>query len=399
MGTENRKLKIELFGGFSIFYGDEICIKDTGTSKKVVNLLQYLIANRQKKISQESIIYAMKIDDGNKNPAAVLKNLIYRVRVLLKNSGLPEEDYIVQNAGAYCWNNEIPCEVDVEEFEAYCQKAETKDNDEQTKLHHYSKAVALYKGKFLPKNSVELWIIPLATYYETMFHNCMKKSYEIVRKTEDYECMVKMCLHAIEANPFEEDNYVILIESYCKLGKFKDALVAYEKVTDWLYDELGVKPSAKLIQLYEMITTHLNQVEKNLVIIGSEFKEEEDADRVFYCPYGMLKSIVQFTLRMFERTGQTLCMLLLTITDENGDLPPENRKQAAMDSLRDVINESLRRGDLFSRYSPTQYIVLLVSADYENSAMVGGRIMENYDKHFKSKHIRLSYKVKVVERE
>ena len=88
---ETSDFKITLLGGFSISYKGKVYVCDTGSSKKVFNLLQYLIVNRNNMVTYESLIYAMKLDEGNKNPMSVLKNLIYRVRTLLKESGLPEE--------------------------------------------------------------------------------------------------------------------------------------------------------------------------------------------------------------------------------------------------------------------------------------------------------------------
>lgn len=394
--TEDAKLQIELFGGFTISYNGKVYLKDNGSSKKVINILQYLIVNKNNKITYDNLVYAMKLEEGNKNPTAVLKNLIYRVRTLLKTSGLPENDYILQTAGTYSWNNEVPCEIDVELFQNYCKKAQdAQTNDE--KLAFYNKAIEIYGGKLLPKNSVELWLVPLTTYYGSEFSQCVKEYYELVKNNGDYRSMIHICSKAIEIDPYDEKNYVMLIDCYCKLEKYKEALAAYEKITDLIYEELGVKPSEELIEFYKVIMSNLNQVEKNLVVIDGEIREDnEEALGAYYCPYGMFKSMAQYTMRMFERTGQSLCMALFTVTDQNGSMPPKKRRLVTMDNLKETINTSLRRGDLFSRYSATQYIVMLVSADYENSCKVGQRIMDKYNSKFFARTTKITYKVKVM---
>jgi DNA-binding transcriptional activator of the SARP family len=395
--NEDEMLHIELFGGFSISYGDKVYLKDNGSSKKVINILQYLIINKNNKVTYDNLVYATKLDKDNKNPNAVLKNLIYRARTLLKDSGFPEYEYILQTSGTYSWNNNIPCVVDVEIFQDYCKKAQNKDKTDEEKLELYNKAIEIYGGKLLPKHSVELWIVPLTTYYDSMFSQCVKEYYELVKKNGDYSSMIHICAKAIEIDPYDEKNYIMLIECYCKHEKYKDALAAYEKITDLLYEELGVKPSEELIELYKEIMSNLNQVEKNLVVIDGEIREEkEEPNGAFYCPYGLFKSIAQYTICMFERTGQSLCMVLFTVTDTNGSMPTKKKRLITMNNLKDTINISLRRGDLFSRYSATQYIVMLVSADYENSCKVGQRIMDKYNSKFFVRTTKITYKVKVM---
>lgn len=395
--SEDDILHIELFGGFSISHGGKVYIKDNGSSKKVINILQYLIINKNNKVTYDNLVYAMKLEEGNKNPTAVLKNLIYRVRTLLKTSGLPDLDYILQTSGTYSWNNDIDCVVDVEIFQDYCKKAQGKDKTDEEKLELYNKAIEVYGGKLLPKNSVELWIVPLTTYYESMFSQCIKECYDLVKKNGDYSSMIQICSKAIEIDPYHEKNYVMLIECYCKLEKYKDALAAYEKITDLIYEELGVKPSDELIGFYKEIMSNLNQVEKNLVVIDGEIREDsEETNGAYYCPYGMFKSMAQYTMRMFERTGQSLCMALFTVTDPNGGMPPKKKRLITMENLKETINTSLRRGDLFSRYSATQYIVMLVSADYENSSKVGQRIMDKYNSKYFARSTKITYKVKVM---
>ena len=395
--NEEKKLHIEFFGGFSISYGGKVYLKDNGSSKKVINILQYLILNKNNKVTYDNLVYAMKLEEGNKNPTAVLKNLIYRVRTLLKTSGLPDLDYILQTSGTYSWNKDIPCVVDFEIFQDYCKMAQGKDKTDGEKLELYNKAIEIYGGKLLPKNAVELWIVPLTTYYDSMFSQCIKECYGLVKKNGDYSAMIHICSKAIEIDPYDEKNYIMLIECYCKLEKYKEALAAYEKITDLLYEELGVKPSEELIEFYKEIMSNLNQVEKNLVVIDGEIREDsEEPNGAYYCPYGMFKSMAQYTMRMFERTGQSLCMALFTVTDPNGGMPPKKKRLITMDNLKETINTSLRRGDLFSRYSATQYIVMLVSADYENSCKVCQRIMDKYNSRYFARSTKITYKVKVM---
>ena len=393
-------LWIELLGGFTISYNGKVYLKDTGSSKKVINLIQYLIVHRNDKITYDHMIQALKIDYDSKNPASVLKNLIYRARMLLKSTGLPDLNYIIQASGGYAWNNEIPCMVDTQLFEEYYKNAHfDTELSTKEKMEYYAKAIQLYGGKFLPRNTAELWVVPVSAYYEGLVKECLESYFRLMGEEKNDPHIIQLCKKVIEIDPFDERAYAIMIECYCRLEKYNEALIAYEKITDLLYDELGVKPSEELMQLYEEALGQVNYVEKNLMKIDDSLREiTEEIQGAYYCTFGLFKAISRFTLRMMDRTGQSLCIVLFTVSDQNGDMPDKKKRSNVMENLRVSIMNSLRCGDVFARYSPSQYIVMLVGATYENSGRIAQRVLDRYHNEFHSRAVQISYKVKVMER-
>lgn len=398
MINNEEKIRIELLGQFTMSYKGKIYINDVGSNKKILSLLQYLIINRNNRISYDNIIYAMKLDEGNKNPSAVLKNLIYRVRSLLKASGLPEYEYIIFKSGAYRWNNDIPCEIDVALLEYYCKMAESKDIPLENRIIYYKKAIDIYGGNLLPKSSEELWVIPLSSYYNSLFDKSINEYFKLIYKTDDISLMINICEKAIIIDPFSESYYMMLIYCYYKLEKYSDALEAYKKITDLLYDDLGVKPSNKLLDLYKTITSKMNQIEYNIVKIDEDIRDVESFENgTFYCTFAMFKSIVQYTIRMTERVEIPVSLVLFTITDLDGNMPIKKARITTMDNLKDTISSTLRKGDAFTKYSPTQYLIMLVNADYENAGRASQRIVDMYSKKYSNRKIKILYKVKKIE--
>ena len=53
-----------------------------------------------------------------------------------------------------------------------------------------------------------------------------------------------------------------------------------------------------------------------------------------------------------------------------------------MEQLGQQIRTNLRRGDIISRCSTTQYIMMLPKANYEDSCMVCKRIVRNYFRRY-----------------
>ena len=94
--------------------------------------------------------------------------------------------------------------------------------------------------------------------------------------------------------------------------------------------------------------------------------------------------------RMLERNGQSVYLCLISVTDKNGKRIVNTKKQSeAAGKLRTVIQFSLRRGDVFTRYSVSQYLVLLSAINYENTEMVLDRIQANFKRDNPNLAVRL----------
>lgn len=193
-------IEIQMFGGFRISVGEHT-ISDADTrTKQLWLLLQYLIAFRDKTISQEEIIKVMWPKNDIENPANALKNLVYRIRTTFSDWGMPyAREMIIFNQGGYQWNNNLPCIIDVEEFEKHCHNAQDSSGDDGYKIQQYQKAIDLYKGDFLPSNSSESWVIPISSYLRTLFFRSVYAKIEILEKKDTldaYEKVLITCTHA-----------------------------------------------------------------------------------------------------------------------------------------------------------------------------------------------------------
>ena len=141
--AENNKIAVKMLGEFSIQCGDRVVTDNVGRVKKVWMLIEYLLANRDKSVSQEKIIDILWSEEECENPTNALKNLVYRARTMLRELGTDEE-YICYVRNSYEWNNDIPCEIDIEQFEFWWKKA--LSDPQEKKLDDYLHAVELYRG-------------------------------------------------------------------------------------------------------------------------------------------------------------------------------------------------------------------------------------------------------------
>jgi hypothetical protein len=136
--------------------------------------------------------------------------------------------------------------------------------------------------------------------------------------------------------------------------------------------------SEDLVELYKQIIDETNDAQMDLSFIASRLQEDM-VPGAFYCEYALFKEIYRLMTRMMERSGQSAYLCLVSVTDKNGKQIVNTKKQnEAVGRLRTAIQFSLRRGDVFTRYSVSQYLILLSSINYENTEMVLRRITDNF---------------------
>ena len=379
MQFPEKPIEIQMFGGFNITI-DDIVISDTDTrTKQVWNLLQFLIASRNKTVSQKEIIKVMWDDDDIENPTNALKNLIYRIRMMFKDRGVPfYRDIIIYNKGVYQWNNEIPCVIDVEEFEKHCKKADDTSLHIDVRITEYKKAIEYYKGDFLPGSGSENWIIPISSYLRTLFFKCIYSKLELLsqkRTPESYEQIELLCRETLIKEPLEESLHYYLINSLYQQGKQAEAISHYKKMSDQFYRSLGIAPSDKLQRLYSKITKTAQNIQPNLRTIQDELREENNIEGAFYCEYEVFKNLYRLEARTAARTGKAMFVCLLTAEGLEESTADKNK---TMDTLKNAIQQSLRKGDVYSRFSSVQYVLLLPTGNYENCEMVMNRVLGNY---------------------
>lgn len=113
--------------------------------------------------------------------------------------------------------------------------------------------------------------------------------------------------------------------------------------------------------------------------------------------YDGFKKIYRFVARCIGRTGQDVQTLLFTLIKADGNSPTVTELVFAMDNLRDAVNESIRRGDVATNYSSSQFVVILMDSTIEDGLMVANRIVEKYNElHHYQSDVELHFDIQTV---
>jgi hypothetical protein len=115
-----------------------------------------------------------------------------------------------------------------------------------------------------------------------------------------------------------------------------------------------------------------------------------------FVEYEFFKSLYRLESRSEARTGQVVYLALFTVTDPGGEQPQLKILKKAMDRLRETISQSLRRGDVFTRFSVSQYLLMLPSTTFENGEAVMKRIARQFRKDNPKIPIQISYSLQPV---
>lgn len=374
-------LYVQLLGDLVLEYNGNTLSGEKVRAKQIWNLLEYIIVNRNKETSLDKLMDILWSDKEAEDPANALKNLAYRLRTILKkNLGADQTDYVVYKHGSYAWNTEVPCIIDTDLFEEYIQEAERPGIDNYLMAEYYYKAVRVYKGNFLPQSAYKEWVRPIAVYYQRMYMEVCEKLCKLLLEQEDYTGTEEVCRAAIAVDPFVEVNHVNLIKALIGSNNQQKAVVHYNDVSKLFYDELGVRPSEAITNLYKDAINKNLDFEKDIAVIKSDLKESADVSGTLQCNYEMFKIIYRLQARAALRTGKSIFIALLTVTGKNGREIQASQLEHTLEELTGTVCNFLRRDDVVTRYGRTQFLIMLSNITYENTVMVLNRLVSRINK-------------------
>lgn len=373
------KIYIQMFTHFKIEGMGGALDEDNIHSEMLNKLLTYMACHHKKEIATQDLVEVLWYDEESDNPAGALKNLVYRLRTMLKKQW-PDTEFILTGRGSYRWNPEINVETDSEGFEKYCEAAQ-RETELDKKIENYMRAIELYRGMFLPKLISEYWVASLSTYYHSLYLTAVKAVAALLEEDERYEEMCQVCKDALTIDNLDESLHCYFIRSLVRQKKLKLALEQYKNAVDILYEKLGITPSKELREVYNELLKQTHESEKSISAIQKELNDDTDPG-AFYCEYGVFKKTYHLEKRRAERLGISVYLSLITVVP-NLNIKEENEAYLSiinegMDRLKRVLLKSLRAGDVISKYSGSQFIVLLPTCQYESAKMVMRRIEDAF---------------------
>jgi hypothetical protein len=116
----------------------------------------------------------------------------------------------------------------------------------------------------------------------------------------------------------------------------------------------------------------------DLKFIKDMFNDTESGSGATKVEYGSFKNIYHFIERCIARTQQNVELVLFTMADINGEVPDVLSLKRASDVFTKAVCENVRRGDVFTNFSSSQYVVILINVNEQNGKMIAERIKTKF---------------------
>ena len=385
-------LEATIFGTFTLSDGTAVLREEDIRSDKLVQLLAYLIIRRDGAVTKKRLSELL-CSGNSKNPENALKNLVYRLRNILKEFGPGE--YICTQPGGYQWNPEFPVETDYEKFERLAAEIR-KRPDMESRRELCRKVVDTYRGDVSSMLAYGAWLQPQVIDYQMTYLKAARMLGGIYEREGEWEELEKLCRAAAEHEPLDEDIQSWLVMSLQKQRKYDQALSQYENAKRLFYENLGVRVPQKLQETFQAAEEEEGRKPESIAAVLEEMEEKEEPRGAFFCDYQIFRQIYRLEMRRIGRIGISEYMLLLTVRRTGTFWSGAVEDRGLLEGIRyleETVRETLRIGDVASRNGPTQYVVLLSSCSYEAGILVARRIRKNFLRKIKNRKIELRYEL------
>ena len=246
-------LEIYTLGQFIVKYDGELISVGSPRSRRLWELFKYFITYRGKSMSPDTIMETLWPDSEYNDPKRALRTQVCRLRQIIddNNDASDNNGFITFSMGTYSWSTKQKYHLDAEEFEQLVQRARTfADNKPSEAIELYSRAFVLYKGDYLSDSACSEWLIPIRSYYRSIYLQCTQELLLLLKRAGKHAEAINICEKFFLIEPLEEEIHIRFMEILLATGKDQQALKHYEYISSALYREFGVKPSPAMRHTY-----------------------------------------------------------------------------------------------------------------------------------------------------
>lgn len=389
-------VRINLMGTFQISSGDVTLREKDIRSVRGIKLLTFLVLNRKRIVTiqeLEEFLIRQETEGNFENADGYVKNLVYRVRKILKAIG--PYPYITTGYKNYVWNPKIPVIVDVEIFKQQYENARNCPDLEQKKILYKE---LLYSWR--PLTGVltdEYWMMGIDTYYTSVFLEAVKNLAGILEKENKYKELVQLCRYAMPVEPLDEDIRFWLIKTLILQKRTGEALKEWENARRvWKKQLQGYFPE-RLNSLYkDIISSSISNEPDPMKILRSLMKFAREKQGGRYCAQEIFEQLCLFLVGRNKGSENEEYLILFTFVA--GDLEKQEKKQGftlrnGRNKFVDILLKDLEHGDVFTELGTRQFAVLPAECSEKKCEQTAGRLIEKFEKSYPGGNIDISYKI------
>jgi LuxR family maltose regulon positive regulatory protein len=247
-------LRACFFGHFEMLCdGEDVHL---GRSGKALAILKYLLAHRNRPVSQDHLMGWLWPESNLKKARWSLNSAIHGLRKILSDCPTAAlANCILLEEGYYRLCPSVRVVTDVDEFDECYEKGRRLEKAGQVEeaAAEYERAVELYEGDYLIEDLYEDWTMVererLANAYVDMLDRLAVHYMETGQLRES----IRASYRVLEKDRCHEDSYRLLMRCYAQLGMRGRALRQYRLCEKILGHEYGTSPSPETTALYRSL--------------------------------------------------------------------------------------------------------------------------------------------------
>jgi len=171
----------------------------------------------------------------------------------------------------------------------------------------------------------------------------------------------------------------------------------YENMSELLFSNFGVMPSDESRDLYRLASRDTEAVTVPAYTVQERLKEQDASSGALFCEYDFFRLLYQVQARSIIRSGDVIHIALFSLHGKSGRDISRRSLDTAMDNFQKIVMDNLRQGDIVTKCSVSQLIVMLPQANYENSGMVCQRIIRTFFARHPHAPVDIKYSVHPLE--
>jgi ATP/maltotriose-dependent transcriptional regulator MalT/DNA-binding SARP family transcriptional activator len=255
-GKASPLLRVRCLGGFEIFRGGAPVSDGQWKSRRAKTLLKLLAAQAGREISREQALEMLWSDQHPEGLRTAFNSLLHRARKVLEpRTGAGKDIFCVRQEGDRIGLNHELVWTDVQQFQAHLDEAERTGRGGQPgkAMEAYEKAVALYRGDFLPEEPFLEWAIPVRDRLRARYLRALEDGAGLAESAGDRDRTLAFREKLFSADACNEKACCWLMARYLSDKQRGKAVRTYEQCERALSRELDLEPDEQTKRLYRSI--------------------------------------------------------------------------------------------------------------------------------------------------
>ncbi len=271
--------------------------------------------------------------------------------------------------------------------------AEEKPGEAITLLNQ---ALELYKAEYLQDLFSSGRRSLISSGQHELYIGAVQDLADLLSNNKEQDQVIKLCEEATKIDYFEEGLHIRIIEALQAKGEATRALAHYDEASSAFYKEMGLTPSEDMKKVYEKLQAESDNPEIDLNKIQAGLNGKELPEGALYCDADQFRLFYKLEQLRGERSGQSVLLCMLVLISKDYSKPSDYLLQELMLNLKNVIMQTLRKGDLFTNWREGQFLLLLPGLNREQAAEVLDRIERAFSRKHSLQGLVLQKKIETI---